>query len=59
MAHCLVELAAALNVPTEKILPQVTAEESSRVKSAIDEIADSHAADFVTAGLQKAKVLKK
>ncbi|MEG4917678.1 helix-turn-helix transcriptional regulator [Microcoleus sp. B7-D4] len=58
MVHCLLELASALGVSPEKLLPTEAAAET-RVQSVIGDISDQNAAQFLKVGLQKAKVLKK
>lgn len=60
MTHCLYELAAALNVPVERLLPQAAGDQATRVETAIGGMkSDPKAAEFVKAGLTKAKVLSK
>lgn len=58
MVHCLFELASALGVSPEKLLPTETGGEI-RVQSVIGDISDQNAAQFMKAGLEKAKVLKR
>lgn len=58
MVHCLLELASALGVPPEKLLP-IEAAGETRVQSVIGDISDHNVAQFLKAGLEKAKVLKK
>lgn len=60
MTHCLYELAAALNVSVERLLPQAAGDQATRVETAIGGMkSDPKAAEFVKAGLTKAKVLPK
>lgn len=58
MVHCLFELASALGVSPEKLLPTESGAEI-RVQSVIGDISDENAARFMKAGLEKAKVLKR
>ena len=57
MLHCLFELAAALRIPAIKLLPPDLAVATDRAETAIGEIEDLAAAEFIKAGLRKAKVL--
>ena len=61
MVHCLFELAAALNVAVERLIPpQTMSDATTRVETAIQGMLnDPRAAEFVKAGLTKAKVLPK
>jgi len=57
MLHCLFELAAALRIPAIKLLPPDLAVATERAETAIGEIEDLAAVEFIKAGLRKAKVL--
>lgn len=59
MVHCLFELASALGVTPERLLPSPATGLETRVEAVIGEMNDPRAAQFVKAGLEKAKVLKK
>lgn len=59
MVHCLFELASALGVALEKLLPPVEFGPATRVESVIEEMSDTNAALFVKTGLEKARVLRK
>jgi transcriptional regulator with XRE-family HTH domain len=58
MLHCLCEFASALRVPVERLLPTNAGPVEERVEAAIGTIADKQAADFIKAGLLKAKVIQ-
>lgn len=61
MAHCLFELASALNVSVDALLPpRVPSDSASRVETAMEGMKDDpSAAEFVKAGLAKAMVINK
>ncbi len=58
MLHCLFEFASALRVPVEQLVPAAQSPVEERVEAAIGTIADKQAADFIKAGLVKAKVIQ-
>ncbi len=59
MVHCLFELAGALGIEPEKLLPPPSVGLETRVEVVIGELNDPSVAQFVKAGLEKAKVLRK
>lgn len=59
MVHSLFELASALGITVEKLLPLAATGVATRVEAVIEEMSDPNAAQFVKAGLEKARILRK